>query len=375
MKKLLVFGLIATIVAVASLAGAASEPIKIGGNYEVTGGVATFGTACVNSTKLYFDKINKQGGVLGRQLELVVADNKSEASEAASAAKKLISQDKVVALVGPVTSKNCLSAGPIAQDAKIPMITPTGTNPAVTQVGDYIFRACFIDDFQGTVMANFALKKLKIKTAAIFVDNANDYSKGLAKFFKESFTKAGGKIVIEEAFMAGDKDFRTQLTKIKMKNPGLIYVPAYYQEDGLVAQQARELGMNMPIMGGDGWDSPDLVKIAGEKALNNIFFSNHYSKDSKDPLSMAYVAEYKAKYNMDPDALAALGYDAAVIVVEAIKKAKSADPAKIRAAMASLKVKGVSGVVTFDANRNPIKSAVVIELKNGLQTYNSTVNP
>lgn len=375
MRKIFTLGLIIAVALVSTLMAAAADPIKIGANYEVTGGVATFGTSCVNSTQLLFDSINKKGGILGRQLELVVADNKSEASESASAATKLIAQDKVVALVGPVTSKNCLSAGPIAQDAKIPMITPTGTNPAVTLVGDYIFRACFIDDFQGTVMANFAIKTLKIKTAAIFVDNANDYSKGLAKFFKESFIKAGGKIVSEEAFMAGDKDFRTQLTKIKMTKPGMIYVPAYYQEDGLITKQARELGMKMAIMGGDGWDSADLVKIAGEKALNKVYFSNHYSADSKDPLSVAYVKEYTAKYGSRPDALAALGYDAALIVVEAIKKAGSTDPTKIRDAMVSLKVKGVSGVVTFDANRNPIKSAVVIELKNGVQTYNSTVNP
>lgn len=375
MKKLVVLGLIVLVVAMTSFVGAATEPIKIGANYEITGGVATFGTACANSAKLYFNAVNKKGGVLGRQLELVVSDNKSDAAESASAAKKLIAQDKVVALLGPVTSKNCLSAAPIAQDSKIPMITPTGTNPAVTEVGDYIFRACFIDDFQGTVMANFALKTLKVKTAAIFVDNANDYSKGLAKFFKESFIKGGGKIVSEEAFMAGDKDYRTQLTKIKMKNPAFLYVPAYYQEDGLVAQQARELGINIPMGGGDGWDSPDLVKIAGESALNKIYFSNHYSVDSKNPLSMAYVKEYTATYNMPPDALAALGYDAAIIMVEAIKKAKSVEPAKVRDAMAKLKVAGVCGVVTFDKNRNPVKSAVIIELKNGKQTYNSTVNP
>jgi branched-chain amino acid transport system substrate-binding protein len=375
LKKLVVLGLIVLVVAMTSFVGAATEPIKIGANYEITGGVATFGTACANSAKLYFNAVNKKGGVLGRQLELVVSDNKSDAAESASAAKKLIAQDKVVALLGPVTSKNCLSAAPIAQDSKIPMITPTGTNPAVTEVGDYIFRACFIDDFQGTVMANFALKTLKVKTAAIFVDNANDYSKGLAKFFKESFIKGGGKIVSEEAFMAGDKDYRTQLTKIKMKNPAFLYVPAYYQEDGLVAQQARELGINIPMGGGDGWDSPDLVKIAGESALNKIYFSNHYSVDSKNPLSMAYVKEYTATYNMPPDALAALGYDAAIIMVEAIKKAKSVEPAKVRDAMAKLKVAGVCGVVTFDKNRNPVKSAVIIELKNGKQTYNSTVNP
>lgn len=374
MRKFLVLGLIVMIVVMSSMIGAA-DTIKIGANYEITGGVATFGTACANSTKLYFDAVNKKGGVLGRQLELIVADNKSDAGEAASAAKKLISQDNVVALVGPVTSKNCLSAGPIAQDAKIPMITPTGTNPAITQIGDYIFRACFIDDFQGTVMANFVLKNLKIKTAAIFVDNANDYSKGLAKFFKENFIKGGGKIVAEEAFMAGDKDYRTQLTKIKMKNPGFIYVPAYYQEDGLVTQQARELNIKVPLGGGDGWDSPDLIKIAGDQALNKVYFSNHFSVESKDPLSMAYVKDYTAKYNMPPDALAALGYDAAVVVVEAIKKAGSTDPRKIRDAMAKLKIKGVTGVITFDANRNPVKSAVVIELKNGVQTYNSTVNP
>lgn len=375
MKKLFVLGLILSVIALSTLVGAAGEPIKIGGNYEVTGGVATFGTSCVNSTKLLFEDINKKGGVLGRPLELIVADNKSEASESASAAKKLIAQDKVVALLGPVTSSNCLSAGPIAQEAKIPMITPTGTNPKVTEIGDYIFRACFIDDFQGTVMANFALKTLKAKTAAIFIDNASDYSKGLASFFKESFVKGGGKIVSEEAFMAKDKDYRTQLTKIKLKKPDVIYVPAYYQEDGLIAKQARELGINVPLLGGDGWDSADLIKIADAKPLNQVYFSNHYSADSTDPLSQAYVKAYTAKFGSKPDALAALGYDAAIIVVEAIKKAGSTDPAKVRDAMAAIKVKGVSGNVVFDKNRNPVKSAVVIELKNGVQTYRTTVEP
>lgn len=374
-KKVLVLGLIVLVVAMASFVGAASEPIKIGANYEVTGAVATFGTGCVNATKLYFDSINKKGGILGRQLELVVADNKSDASESASAAKKLISQDKVVAVLGAVTSKNCLSAAPICQEAKIPMITPTGTNPAVTQQGDFIFRACFIDDFQGTVMANFALKTLKVKTAAIFVDNANDYSKGLAKFFKENFVKGGGQIVAEEAFLQNDTDFRTQLTKIKMKNPAFLYVPAYYQEDGLITKQARELGMNMPIGGGDGWDSSDLVKIAGEQPLNKVYFSNHYSSESKDPLSVSFVKAYTAAYGAAPDALAALGYDAAIAMVTAIKTAKSTDGQKVRDTLAKLKFKGVSGTISFDANRNPIKSAVVIELKNGAQKYNSTVNP
>jgi branched-chain amino acid transport system substrate-binding protein len=287
----------------------------------------------------------------------------------------LLAQDKVAALLGPVISRDSLSAAPIAQDAGYIMITPTATNPDVTKTGKYIFRACFIDDFQGTVMANFALKNLKVKTAAIFLDNANDYSKGLAKFFKESFVRSGGTIVSEEAFIAGDKDFRTQLTKMKMKKPDIIYVPAYYQEDGLIAKQARELGIRAPILGGDGWDSDQLVKIAGAGSLNGIYFSNHYSPENASPAALEFIKAYRDRYGTRPDALAALSYDSALILYQAIKLAGSTDTEKIREALVGLKVNGVTGRISFDENRNPVKSAVVLELVNGSQVYKTTIEP
>jgi branched-chain amino acid transport system substrate-binding protein len=351
------------------------QTIKIGGNFEITGNVATFGTSCANAAELFFDRVNSKGGLLGKKIELIIADNKSDPAESASAVKMLIAQDKVIALLGPVTSKNSLSAAPIAQDSGYIMITPTATNPDVTKVGKYIFRACFIDNFQGTVMANFAIKDLKAKTASILFDNANDYSKGLAKFFKESFINSGGKILSEEAFIAGDKDFRTQLTKIKIKKPDIIYIPAYYQEDGLIAKQARELGIKTPILGGDGWDSEELLKIAGAENLNDIYFSNHYSLESANPLAIDFIKAYKQRFGTRPDALAALSYDAALILYHAISSAGSTDTEKIREALVKLKINGVTGKLSFDEERNPVKSAVVIELKNGSQVYKTTIEP
>ncbi len=351
------------------------DTIKIGGNYEITGDVATFGTSCANAALLFFDQVNSSGGLLGKKVELIIADNKSDPAESASSVKKLIAQDRVIALLGPVTSRNSLSAAPIAQDSGHIMITPTATNPDVTKIGKYIFRACFIDDFQGTVMANFAIKSLKVNTASILVDNANDYSKGLAKFFRESFIKGGGTILSEEAFIAGDKDFRTQLTKIRQKKPDIIYVPAYYQEDGLIAKQAREFGIKIPILGGDGWDSEQLVKIAGADNLNDIYFSNHYSPESANPLAIDFIKAYTKRFGSRPDALAALSYDSALILCEAIRKAGSTDTGKMEEALLNLKISGVTGKLSFDENRNPVKSAVVIELKNGSQVYKTTIEP
>ncbi|MGE5551715.1 MAG: ABC transporter substrate-binding protein [Bacteroidota bacterium] len=376
MKKLLVvICLFALGAAVFSGCGGAKE-ILIGANYEISGAVATFGQACRNAAQLAIDEYNANGGLLGKQIKLIEADNKSDAAEAGNMATKLITQDKVVLILGPVTSSNCFSAAPICQDKGVPMITPTGTNPKVTTFGEYIFRACFIDDFQGTVMANFAIDTLNINTAAVLVDNQSDYAKGLANFFKQTFTERGGTIVAEEAFMPDDKDFRALLTKIKAKNPGLIYEPSYYQPLGLIAKQARELGMNMPILGGDGWDSPALIKIAGPKPLNNAFFSNHFSRDAENPKAAKFIEDYKARFGIEPDALAALGYDAALMALDAIERANSTNPKKIREALAATSgFEGVSGIITLDENRNPTKSAVVIELKDGVQNYKMTVNP
>ena len=387
-KWLTVSSVLAIVVLLAAVlsgcGGSATKPeakdIKIGGNLELTGGIATFGQSTANGIKLAIKELNAAGGVLGKQLTFVSADNKSEPSESTNAITKLITQDKVVTVLGAVASSNTLAASQVAQDNKVPFISTSSTNPKVTvdggKVKDYAFRVCFIDPFQGTVMANFASKSLKVKTAAIYIDNSSDYSKGLAQFFEESFVKSGGKIVSKEAFLQKDQDFKATLTKIKATNPEVIFVPGYYEEVGKIVKQARELGIMVPLLGGDGWDSPKLVEIAGAEALKNGFFSNHYSPEDKDPRVVKFVETYKKEYGQVPDALAALGYDAALMVADAIKRANSTEPAKIKDAIAQTKnLQGVTGMITLDANHNPVKSAVVIEMKEGKQVFKEKVNP
>lgn len=357
-----------------------AKDIKIGGNLELTGGIATFGQSTANGIKLAIKEINAAGGVLGKQLTFVSADNKSEPSESTNAITKLITQDKVVTVLGAVASSNTLAASQVAQDNKVPFISTSSTNPKVTvdggKIKDFAFRVCFIDPFQGTVMANFAGKSLKAKTAAIYIDNSSDYSKGLAQFFEESFVKNGGKIVSKEAFLQKDQDFKATLTKIKATNPEVIFIPGYYEEVGKIVKQARELGITVPLLGGDGWDSPKLVEIAGAEALKNGFFSNHYSPEDKDPRVVKFVETYKKEYGQVPDALAALGYDAALMAADAIKRANSTEPGKIKEAIAKTKnLQGVTGMITLDANHNPVKSAVVIEMKEGKQVFKEKVNP
>lgn len=385
-KRKMISLAVGVILAAAMISGcgggaADSKDIKIGGDFEMTGGVASFGQSAVNGAKLAFKQVNASGGVLGKQINFIVADNKSEPSESANAVTKLVTQDKVSAVIGAVASSNTLAAAQIAMDNKVPMLTPTSTNPKVTvddngKVKDYMFRSCFIDPFQGTVMANFAAKTLKAKTAVIYIDNSSDYSKGLAQFFEENFVKNGGQILAKEAFLQKDQDFKATLTKIKGYNADVIYVPGYYEEVGKIVKQARELGITGPLLGGDGWDSPKLVEIAGKDVLNNTFFSNHYSPEDKDPSVVKFVQDYKAEYNQNPDALAALGYDAAMMLVNAIKEAGSADPVKIKDALAATKnLKLVTGMVSLDASHNPVKSAVVIEMKDGNQVFKEKINP
>lgn len=362
--------------------GADGDTIKVGGLLEMTGGSASFGISGKNGIDLALKKINEKGVLGGKKLSLVVADTKSEASEATNGMQKLISQDKVVAVIGPNQSSAVIASGAINNGAKVVDITPMGTNPDVTvdpktkQVKPYSFRTCFIDPFQGTVMASFASNELKVKRAAIYIDNTSDYAKGLAQFFKENFVKNGGQVVIEEAYLQKDTDFKSTLTKIKAAKPDFIYIPGYYQEVGLIVKQAREMGITVPMAGGDGWDSAKLPEIAGKAALENTFFSSLYSPDDTSDLNKEFVAEYKKAYNTNPDVFAALAYDSALLVAKAIEDAGSADPAKIAEAMAKIKgFKGVSGEVTFNEEHNPIKSAVIIEHKDGKQTFKTKVNP
>lgn len=357
------------------------EKIKIGLLNEMTGGNATLGTSSTNGAKLAFKEINEQGGILGKQIELIIADNKSEPAEAANAMTKLIG-DGAVAITGTFSSSNAISAATVAENSKIPYLVAGATNPKVTvdektgNVRNYIFRVCFIDPFQGTVAANFMSNDLNLKKAVVIVDNSSDYSKGLAVFFKEALEKNGGQVLAEEAYLQKDQDFMAILTKIKALNPEVIYIPGYYEEVGKIIKQGKELGINAVFLGADGWDSPKLVEIAGAEALNNTYFSNHYSVDSTDEASKAFVEKYEKEYGQKPDALSVLGYDGAYVLADAIKRANSTEPEKIAAALAETKdLKGITGNMTLNDTHDALKSAVIIEFKDGKQTYKTTVNP
>jgi branched-chain amino acid transport system substrate-binding protein len=356
-----------------------AETIKVGLIAPLTGNIATFGQSVDKAARMAVDEINEKGGVLGAKIELIVEDNQGKPDESANIARKFIEQNKVLAIIGPVISSNVLAVAPIAQQSKVPLITPTGTNPRITQVGNYIFRACFIDDFQGTVMARFARSGLpkRANTAAILYEKTSDYSIGLAKYFKESFQSLGGKIVAEESFSSGDQDFSAQLTKIKGKNPDVLYVPSYYDTAGLIIKQARELGIMIPILGGDGFDSPQLAELAGKENLKDCYFSGHFFSGSSAPEVKRFVANYKKRYNAVPDMLGALGYDAVYMLADAIKRAGKIDRDAIRDALAATKgLKLVTGTITLDENRNPIKSAVIVGFdSNGNQVYKTTVSP
>lgn len=359
-----------------------SNVIKIGGNFELTGGVANYGNKVLNGVKLAFKQANDAGGINGKKIELIIADNKSEPSEATSATTKLITQDKVVLVTGPVTSSNVLATLQVGADSKVAIVTGTATNPTVTvddkgNVRPFAFRACFIDPFQGTVMSKFTYNTLKAKKAVILFDSSSDYSKELQDVFAKDFTKLGGQIIAKEAFLAKDQDFKAILTKIKSLNPDVIYIPAYYEEVGKIINQARELGITCPLVGSDGWDDPKVVEIAGAKALNNTYFSNHYSAQDTDPNIVKFITAYKQEYNgEEPNALSALGYDSGVMIVDALKRAGSLEPEKIAAALATISNLQVgTGVLTMDDKHNPIKSAVVIEMLDGNQVMKEKINP
>ena len=355
-----------------------SDEIKVGANFELTGNVANYGSATYDGLQLAIDEANEAGGVNGKKIVLVKADSKSEASEAANAATKLISDDKVKVLVGPATTGSVLAEAQIATESKVPIIAPCATSPKVTvendQVKPYVFRSCFIDPQQGTVMASFATNTLKAKTAVIFVDNSSDYSKSLGQVFKEKFEAAGGKVVQEAAFNQKDQDFKPQLTDIKGANADVIFVPAYYEEVGKIVKQAREIGITQPMLGTDGWDDTKVVDIAGADALNNTYFSSHYSEQDKDV--QGFIEAFKKKYNHAPNVFAALGYDAGKMLVDAIKRAGSDDPEKIQKALEETKDLQVgTGKITIDKNHNPIKSAVIIEMKNGAKVLKDKIMP
>ena len=382
--KLATAGIIATLMALsaAGCGGKSEKDIKIGLLNEMTGGNATIGTAAANGAKMAIKEINVKGGVLGKQLKAVSADNKSEPAEAANAMTKLLMQDNVVAVTGTFSSSNAIAAASVAESAKKPYLIAGATNPKVTvdpktqKVKKYIYRVCFIDPFQGTVAANFASNNLKAKKAAMLIDNSSDYSKGLGEFFQAAFVKAGGTVVANEAYLQKDTDFKATLTKIKAQGADVLFVPGYYEEVGKIVKQAREMGLTMPIVGADGWDSPKLAEIAGEKALNNTFFTNHYSVDDPSEAGKAFVANYTKEFGQKPEALAVLGYDAVYVLADAIKRANSTDADKIIAALSDTKnFKAVSGITTINASHDADKSAVIIEMKDGKQILNTSIKP
>ncbi|HKR01459.1 MAG TPA: ABC transporter substrate-binding protein [Pyrinomonadaceae bacterium] len=350
--------------------------IKIGVYGDLSGQTSSFGQSTKNGAQMAADEINAAGGINGRQVQLIHEDDQGEPGKAATVVAKLINQDQVRALIGEVASSNSIAAAPNAQEAKVPMISPSSTNPKVTQIGDYIFRVCFIDPFQGEVMAKFAANTLKAKRAAILFDSNSDYSKGLIQFFKQAFTKLGGEIVAEQAYAQRDRDFTGQLTQIRSANPDVIYVPGYYQEVGVIAKQTKQLGIKAPLLGGDGWDSPQLWELGGE-ALNGNYISNHYSVDDPSPVIQDFVKRYKAKYNgVAPDALAALAYDAMMVLADSIKRANGTECVALRDAIAQTNgFKGITGVISLNSERNAVKPAVVLELRDKRFVYKETIQP
>lgn len=360
---------------------AADQVIKVGEFASLTGKEATFGISSHEGTLLAVEDINAAGGVLGKKIQLITEDDLSKAGEPATVVNKLISRDGVVAILGEVASGRSLEAAPICQQAAIPMISPSSTNPKVTETGDYIFRVCFLDPFQGSVLANFATKTLKAKKIAVFTDVKSDYSIGLARFFKDAFVAAGGQIVTELDYNGGDKDFNAQLTAIKSANPDAVFIPGYYTDVALICIQAKQLGLNAPLFGGDGWESDQLVKI-GRDAVEGTYFSTHFAPDFAAENSRKFVAAYQKHWHASdgspklPDSMAALGYDSAMILADAIKRANSTDGPKVRDALAATKdFDGVTGRTTINEKRDATKSAVILQVRGGAFHYVETVNP
>jgi branched-chain amino acid transport system substrate-binding protein len=410
MKHRFGFGAPATLAALAALvlgaalfaagcAGGAGkqDEIVIGVYGSLTGGDATFGQSTKAGVEVALKELGDrhQGKVGGLPVRAVSEDDQGKAEEAATVVQKLINQDQVVCVIGEVASSRSLAAAPICQGAGVPMISPSSTNPKVTQVGDYIFRMCFLDDFQGETMARFAIQNLGLKKVAILKDVKSDYSVGLAQYFTDAFTGAGGTIVAEQAYQAGEQDFSAYLTAIKAKKPEAIFIPGYYTEVGLIARKARELGITVPLLGGDGWESEKLLEIGGE-SLNGSYYSNHWALDKPDTTLQAFLNAYRAQLKSDPDAIGGLAYDAAKVLFASMEKLAADDPktfaglrsskagtperkaaeAKLRDIIASTKdYPGVTGVITLDAGRNASKPAVVIEVKGGQKVYNTTINP
>ena len=355
--------------------GASTNEILIGHYGSLSGSEATFGKSTDGGIQMAVEEINAAGGIGGKKVRLITYDDKGDAKEAGNAVTRLVTNDGVKAVIGQVASKLSLAGGPICQEHGVPMISPSSTNPAVTQVGDMVFRVCFIDPFQGSVCARFARDHIKAETAAILYDQSTPYSVGLMEEFEKAFVKAGGKVVRKETFQAGDQDFSSQLTQIRAADPQVVFIPVYYAQIGNIAQQARQLGIKVPFVGADGWESGQLASLAAG-ALDGSFYSNHYSQESDAPKIKEFLAKYKAKYGEIPDSMAALGYDAASVLFAAMKAAPSLDGKDLAAAIAKTKdFDGVTGKITLNENRDAVKPAVMLEIKDGKPTYVATIEP
>lgn len=349
--------------------------ILVGEFGSLTGSDATFGKSTNKGIRMALDEFNDKGGIKGKKIKLITLDDQGKSEEAASVVTRLITQNKVVAILGEVASGRTKAAAPIAQSNKVPLITPSSTNPEVTKVGDYIFRTCFIDPFQGYVMAKFMVENLKLKKAAILRDVKSDYSVGLADVFAAEVKKMGGEIVADVSYQAGDIDFKGQLTQLRSKNPEAIFIPGYYTEVGLIALQARQLGIKAPLLGGDGWDSSKLTEI-GKDAVNGSYFSNHYTTESTEPAVTEFIKKFKAKYSETPDGLAASGYDAAVVLFQAMERAATLDSKTIRDEIAKTKdYNGVTGKITLNENRDAVKPAVVVQVDGPSLKFITTIAP
>ncbi|MCL1803093.1 MAG: ABC transporter substrate-binding protein [Eubacteriaceae bacterium] len=353
--------------------GGGEDKIKVGINFELSGEVATYGSDTETGLMMAIDKVNAAGGVNGKQIEIVRYDNKSEPSEATILATRMMEQDKVIAALGPATSGAFKATIPEADKYKVPVVSASATNDAVTvdssgNVTEYAFRICFTDSFQGVTMANFALNNLEASTAAIFKDSSNDYAMGLAQSFRSTFEAKGGSISAEEAYVSGETDFRAVLTKIQDSAFDVLFVPGYYQEAGLIIGQARELGINAAILGADGFDSPTLVELAGEEAVSDVYFSNHYSALDNDPTVASFISDYEAAKGSKPNAFNALGYDLANFIVDCISRASELTGEAVKDAIAATQsFVGVTGSFSMGADHNPVKAVVVIEMQNGQQ--------
>jgi branched-chain amino acid transport system substrate-binding protein len=352
-----------------------SGRIKIGEYVSLTGQTATFGQSTQKGIELAFREINAKGGVLGREVVAIVEDDAGDTSQTIAMVNKLINQDRVLAILGEVASTRSIAGGQVCQRQKVPMITPSSTNPGVTQKGEYVFRTCYTDIFQGRACADFAFRDLKAKKAAILKDVRQDYSVGLAQYFRERFEQLGGKIVAESSYNSGDTDFRAQLIVIEQQEPDLIFIPGYYTDVGLIAKQARGLRIETQLLGGDGWDGPELVEIGGE-AVEGAYFSNHYSVDDPRPKVQAFVRAYERAFGRKPDAMAATAYDAAYVLAEAIARAGKLDREAIREEITKTAgFDGITGIITLDENRNPVKPAVILQVRGGKWRYQTTIEP